>query len=89
MTRLEFATKAEAQVCADYIHQRMIKADKAYATDVAAGRTVAWAIPRQQYDDESRLVAGSLWGVGVNSRCAKVLTTSETAALIDQQATKP
>lgn len=70
------ATEAEAQELADRCHAYLIANDSAYAASVAAGQTVAWAIPTQ---DE----ATGLWSVPVNERVYGCLTKAEYAPPAD------
>ena len=72
--RLEFATKQEAQDCADALHVEMQKKDKDYERSVKAGHTTAWAIP---YQDETTLV----WCVNVKDRGRKAVKGADISKL--------
>lgn len=79
MSRLQFATQAEAQSCADSIHSRMIASVPSYAASVAAGQTTAWAVPYQDRDSEGNVI-GTEWYVSAKQRCWPVLTAEEQGA---------
>lgn len=70
--RLEFATKAEAQIAADEIHAKLIQTDKDYERSVLAGNTTAWAIPYQD---------GAVWCVNVKDRGRKGVKGADVANL--------
>ncbi len=72
--RLEFATEAEAQACADQIHADLIATDAAYAKSVAEGGTTAWAIPYQ-------LTGTKMWCVNVKPRCLTAVKEADKAKL--------
>lgn len=79
-TRLEFATEALAQACADKVHAEMQKVDPDYAKSVQLGHTTAWAIP---YYDDKALV----WCVNIKDRADKAITPVERSRL--KEITKP
>jgi len=81
--RLTFTTQADAQARADSIHQQMIAADADYAKSAAAGLTLRWGTPYQDYNVDSQgnptTPIEPNWYVTVTPRCQQVLTVAEQA----------
>lgn len=67
-------TQAAAQELADRCHAWLIANDAAYSSSVAAGKTLRWAIPRQNPET-------GLWEVPVYERIHVALNESERAEL--------
>lgn len=67
-------TEAAAQELADRCHTWLIANDAAYAASVAAGQTVAWAIPQPTESADA-------WTVTVTERVLGALTDAERAEL--------
>ena len=75
-------TQAEAQELADRCHAHLINKDTAYASSVAAGQTLRWATPTEQFAESGmgEPPGQSLgWGVPVEPRVSGALTEAERA----------
>lgn len=64
-----YATRAEAQAEAARLHQWMLANDAVYAASVKAGQTKAWAIPRQDVDENGKVI-DVRWWITKKDRCA-------------------